>query len=134
MRKVRALLHRLFAMVNRRRCDHEIAEELETNLQFHIDDNIARGMTPDEARRQALIRLGGMQQTAEAYRGQSGLPVFERFAADVRFALRMLRKDATFTSVTVLTLALGIGSATAVFTVANAVLMRRMPYPGSKRI
>jgi hypothetical protein len=116
------------------RSDAEFTEELQADLDLHIAANTARGMSPDEARRKALMDFGGVAQTQEAYRRQRGLPFVECFITDVRYALRTLRKDRVFSIVAVLTLALGIGSSTAVFTITNAVLLRRAPYPESERI
>jgi hypothetical protein len=79
-------------------------EELESNLQFHIEDNLRAGMSPEEARRQALIRLGGMEQTKELYRDRRGLPGLETLVQDLRYGVRTLRKAPGFTAVAVMSL------------------------------
>ena len=134
MKSARAFLLRLSSLFNRDRQEYELAAELESHLQFHIEDNLRAGMSPEEARRQAIIKLGGVEQIKEIYRDRRGLPLFESLIQDFRYGLRILRKNPGFTIAAVLTLALGIGGTTAIFSVVYGVLIDPWPYRDSRRL
>jgi putative ABC transport system permease protein len=111
---------------NRR--ERELADEIESHLQIHADDNIRRGLSPDAARRAAVLKLGGVESLKERYRDQQGLPSLEHLVQDFRYAARTLRRTPGLTAVALVTLALGIAGPTAVFSMIKSWILEPLPF------
>ena len=134
MRTLRAAWSRLLGFIAPGRGEREFAEELQSHLDHHIEDNLRAGMTPGEARRHALVKLGSIVGVSEAQREQRGLPRLESLVQDVRYALRGIRRQPAFAAACIATLALGIGANSAIFSVVNGVLFAALPYENPEQL
>lgn len=134
MKQLRAFFARLADLFRRARSEDEFSAEMEAHLSLHVADNLRAGMPPQEARRQALLQLGGLTQAKENYRERRGLPFLETCLRDFRYAARVLRKNLGFSCIVIFTLALGIGANTAIFSVMESQLWRPLPFPNSERL
>jgi len=134
MKTLRAWILRLTGLFSRERRERDFADEIESHLQMHIDDNIRAGMTPDLARRHALIKLGGVVPTQQAYRERSTFPLVENLLQDLRFAFRQLRKNPGFAATAMVILALGICASVAIFAFVDSALIKPLPYQDPTRL
>ena len=134
MRKIRALVLRLKGLFAKENRERELADELESHIEMHVDDNIRAGMSPQEARRVAVMKLGGVDQAKEAYRDRATIPFIESIVQDLRFTLRQLRKHPAFTVTAITMIALGIGASVAIFAFVDAALIKPLPYQNPSRL
>ena len=121
---VYAALARIRALFARKRLDRQLEDQLDAHIAFATEDNIEKGMTPEAARREALLKLGSRDLTRELHSEARGLPLLETLARDVAYGARQLRRNPLVTFTTVLTLAIAIGASTTIFTLAEALLFR----------
>jgi putative ABC transport system permease protein len=132
--KLRFAARRLLALLRKRRLDGELEGEILAHLEMAELDAIAAGLTPEEARREANQRFGGIQQMKEEHRDQRSVPWVENLLRDLRYGMASLGRDPGFAAVTIALLALGIGANTAMFSIVDAVMLKPLPFPEPERM
>src|SRR5687767_5430433 len=115
------------SLFQREKLDTEMSEEMRTHLELQVRENLARGMSPDEARYAAQRSFGGVEQIKERLRDQRGSRWLEQFAQDCRYAARQIHRNPGFSAIVALSLGLGIGANTAIFSLLDAILFRPLP-------
>ena len=130
----RVLLHRLLGMFRKEKLDHELDDEIKAHIEMQVDENVRRGMSLEKARYAAQRSFGGVDQIKEVYRDRRGIPLLETTLQDLRFAIRVLRRSPVYTTVVVLTLAIGIGANTAIFSLVDAVLIKLLPVKNPEQL
>jgi hypothetical protein len=131
---LRVFSARVQAMMDAHRLDRDLEEELRSHIEMETEANVRRGMSPAQARRQALLEFGGVAQTAELYREGRAIAWIEALAQDIRFALRGFERAPGFTAVAILSLGLGIGVNIAIFSMVNMLLLRPLPVQDAGRL
>ena len=134
MTSIHMFLSRLRGLFLKRKLEDELADEIQWHIDMQIEDHVRHGMSPEEARYLALRKFGGMDQVKETYRERRTLPWVETFFRDLRYGLRMLRRSPGMTAVAVLSLGVGIGANTALFSVVDAVLLKTLPVESPDRL
>jgi predicted permease len=127
MRTLRRFIKRLTWWAGTERDEERLRAEIEDHLASQVEDNLRAGLSPEEARREAVLKFGAIEALKEVYRDQRGLPFLETPVRDIRYSLRRLRKSPAFTVTVILTLALGVGATTSIFTLVNAVIFKSLP-------
>ncbi|MGA8036409.1 MAG: ABC transporter permease [Candidatus Acidiferrales bacterium] len=122
------LLARIRALFSKSEIDADLDQELESHIAMLVDENVRNGMSPQDARRAALIRIGARESTKELHREVRSLPWLDTLAQDLRYAVRTLRKDFAFALFAILIVSLGIGASCTIFSVVNALLLRPLPF------
>ncbi len=134
MKSLRRFFTRLVSFATRRTQEERLREEIEEHIALQAAENLRAGLPPVEARRQAMLKFGGVEAMKQDYRAERGLPLIEDFLQDLRFALRLLRKSPGFTAVAVATLAIAIGANAVVFGVLNALILRSLNVPQAESL
>ena len=134
MKVLRRAWKRLAGSLAGARREAELADELQSHIDMLTEENLRRGMSPAEARRSAALTFGGVEAAKESYRDQRGFPAFESLRHDIRYGLRGMRRNPSFTAIAVACLALGIGTNTAIFSVVNGAMLRSLPVSHPERL
>jgi predicted permease len=134
MANLREAVNRILSFLHKPQRDSDLEAELQSHIELAVEENISHGMPPQEARRRALIRFGGVQQAREHQREARGLPWLDILLQDLRYTLRTLGRDSGFTIIAILILALGIGANIVVFSVVDTILLRPLPFPEAHRL
>jgi predicted permease len=134
MKALRGWIFRFLGLFNKEGRESEVMKEIESHLAMHVADNVRAGMKPEQARREALLKLGGVESVKEAYRDRGTVPLLEHLALDLRFTIRQFRKNPGFASTAVLVLAVGMSTSIAIFAFVEAALIKPLPYPDPTRL
>jgi predicted permease len=131
---LRAWALRVRGIISRAEDERDFADQIQADIELHTEDGVRAGMSPEEARRAALVKVGGIGAATEAWRDRHGVPFLEALMRDVAYAFRVLRRNKGWTSVAVVSLALGVGANTAVFGAIRSVFLRSLPVPDAREL
>jgi macrolide transport system ATP-binding/permease protein len=134
MKRIRAWFSRMAGLAGNPQRESALAEELDSHIAMHVEEKMRAGLTAEQARREAILQLGGLESTKQAYRDRSTIPLLEALFRDLHFGLRQLRKNSGFAFTAIAILALGISANVAIFSLVDAALMKPLPYKSPTRL